>query len=431
MSLAAGAAPGAWRGRMRAVLTALAVIGAVAGGAAREAAAQRTAAQCGVCHGELELLRQHVPTLARAQELLVLPGVLERSAHGEMSCAECHRGFGRFPHPEQGTSTASCASCHPQADSAWVGGRHARRQAGGEIGAACAACHGVHDVVDAEALAVSVPPSGARAPAVSATVARMNAQCADCHHDEALPAHDPHAGKVACWACHEPHATHAVDAPGALIAPARQAATCGACHDSAAVAWRGDAHGAAVREAVARGGAAAVLPPSPETPVCTACHGAHGMISPADSAAFSAQNVQRCGDCHQSWRETFFGSYHGKAARLGSRAAATCTDCHGAHRIFASDDPRSLVHSANLVQTCQPCHEYARPAFTQYDAHPNVFDWERNWVLTASFWFMNSLLVGVLGVFGLHTLLWWVRLTIDKRRGGGHGQHAGDPRGGE
>ena len=37
-----------------------------------------------------------------------------------------------------------------------------------------------------------------------------------------------------------------------------------------------------------------------------------------------------------------------------------------------------------------------------------------------SFVFMNALLVGVLGVFGLHTALWWARLLIDRRKGVAH-----------
>jgi hypothetical protein len=36
---------------------------------------------------------------------------------------------------------------------------------------------------------------------------------------------------------------------------------------------------------------------------------------------------------------------------------------------------------------------------------------------------MNTLLVGVMAVFGTHTVLWWVRLYLDKRRGILHGPH--------
>ena len=100
--------------------------------------------------------------------------------------------------------------------------------------------------------------------------------------------------------------------------------------------------------------------------------------------------------------------------------AATCSDCHGAHGIEPASVPTSRVAEANLVETCGDCHPKARPAFVQYDAHPDPMDRDRNPVLFYSFWFMNSLLIGTLTVFGLHTILWWIRATIDRRRGVTH-----------
>ncbi len=85
-----------------------------------------------------------------------------------------------------------------------------------------------------------------------------------------------------------------------------------------------------------------------------------------------------------------------------------------------------MVSDARLVETCGTCHEHARPAFVQYDSHPDPLNRERNPWLYYSFLFMNTLLVGVLGVFGLHTLFWWVRLEIDKRRGTAHHQPGGE-----
>jgi len=42
---------------------------------------------------------------------------------------------------------------------------------------------------------------------------------------------------------------------------------------------------------------------------------------------------------------------------------AVCTDCHGIHEIRATDDPKSSVHAANLIQSCRKCHADATDQF--------------------------------------------------------------------
>lgn len=400
--------------RMRAAVS-RAILGAVLiliAGAPDPIGAQQTtgSAGCAVCHGELELLRQYVPTLARARELVVLAAEMHGSGHEAMACALCHTGFGTFPHSPEQTATATCSSCHEVAEADWAAGQHALPAAGGGIAASCATCHRIHGVETARALAEQ--PQARE---------RMNARCTACHRGEALPRTDPHAGEVGCWSCHGPHAVRPVDHPEALIAPAMQAHTCGACHAMTEVDWADDAHGLAARRSFATG-AAQGLPAARETPVCTACHGGHGMLPP-DHEAFAAISVERCAGCHQGYADTYFGTYHGKATVLGSRIAASCAACHGSHRVFGQTDPRSTVHQDNLIRTCGECHPAARPAFVLYDSHPELGNWSRNPILTGSFWFMNGLLAFVFIVFGTHTLLWWLRLVIDRRRGGAH--HSG------
>jgi predicted CXXCH cytochrome family protein len=407
--------------RLRLVLAA--VLGSllmvlVAPGEALGQAAPRTVTNCVACHGEMELIRQHVESPARARELIVTLDMMRSTGHGDMQCAECHSGYSTFPHVDARTQTSSCASCHEPADEEWAAGQHAVLDAAGETSATCTACHGAHGVATAEQLAE--PPARRE----------MNARCVACHQTEILPASDPHSGEVGCWACHAPHLVHPVDDPEALVAPARQASTCGACHDEAFANWDTDAHGDQVRTALASPGAVHLLPLTREVPTCSGCHGGHGMIA-SDVEGFPEFITARCSDCHEHHASTFFGTYHGKATALGSRVSASCADCHGSHLVFAQDDPRSMVHEANLVETCGACHPNARPAFVKYDSHPELLNWRRNPVLTGSFVFMNALLVFVLFVFGMHTLLWWVRLIIDKRRGivhgpgahGGHGSH--------
>jgi hypothetical protein len=370
--------------------------------------AQGQRLDCERCHGQLELLRQQVGTLERARQLFAPHHVLAGSAHGDMSCAECHSGYTRYPHPERGLVNRSCGSCHAEAEAAWRSGLHAGTE-GGDI-VACSSCHSVHAVRPAQALA-----SGAG-------MLELNARCTSCHDLARLPPSDPHADRIACASCHAPHAVHDVGSPEAWVAPERQGETCGACHEEAAHAWLADAHGRGL--AGDRRAEYAGRPAADRGAGCTACHGGHGMTDPR-TRAFVHESVERCAACHTDAARTFFNSYHGKATALGSRVAAACFHCHGAHGVFGDDDPRSTVHSANLVETCQACHEYARPAFVLYDSHPDPLNRARNPWIFYSFVFMNALLVGVLTVFGLHTALWWVRLRIDARRGHGHGSGHG------
>ncbi|HSJ26048.1 MAG TPA: cytochrome c3 family protein [Longimicrobiales bacterium] len=371
-----------------------------------------SSAGCERCHGELELLRQQSGNLTRAQNLLVPEHVVAGSAHAGMACAECHTGYSRYPHPEPATRTATCASCHQPADTLWQRSMHASA----DDPVTCVQCHGSHDIRSAAELAAPEGVHGANAP------------CASCHQSSRIEAHRPHAEGVMCASCHAPHDTRAVDDRESWLAPGRQQQTCGTCHDSVAVRWRTDIHGdARLREAHLAG-----RQPLADVIVCTSCHTGHRMVG-RDDPAFMLESVERCATCHEKASSTFYNSYHGRATALGSRVSATCADCHGAHTVLPDTFPASHVAEANLVQTCAACHPHARPAFVKYDSHPDPFNRARNPWIFYSFFLMNGLLVFVLVVFGGHTLLWWLRLWLDKRRGIIHGigvhhdpGHAGD-----
>jgi hypothetical protein len=383
--------------RLRRVLPALFLL--LIAGLTAPASAQRL--QCDGCHGELELLRQRVSSLADAHDLLVPSTMLHASAHGEMDCAECHRGVTRYPHGE--ISTAACASCHAPADSAWRQGVHANVQDRDPV--ACAACHGVHDV-----------PTVAGWEA-AAGIPHANQKCLACHEAHSMPEDGPHTGTVLCASCHGAHDVRPPVDINSRLHPLRQVETCGGCHDSIAQIWRSDVHADTLRQlgAADPGVAAETLPG------CTACHDGHGMLRPA-STGFASTSVERCGGCHEQKARSFFGSYHGKATVLGSKVAATCADCHGAHGIRPSAEPGSTVHASNLVDTCGGCHDHARAAFVKYDSHPEPLNRARNPWIFYSFVFMNSVLIMTLIVFGLHTALWWLRIVLDRRKGIGHGQ---------
>ena len=324
--------------------------------------------------------------------MLVPPGMLDASGHAGMTCGECHAGFGRFPHAPQ-AETEDCASCHPDVREAWSGGVHAGGETGDPVG--CAECHGVHDAAPADSL------EGGRA------LIAMSETCVACHETQRLPVEAHHQDHAGCHDCHDPHGTTRPDEPGSLMAPLEQSRTCGACHDSVAAVWANGIHARALE--------AGDWPADQPPPGCTSCHGAH-PVQGADDQGLAAIAVERCASCHEKAAETYRGTYHGKATRLGSDAAATCAECHGAHEVLPADDPDSRVHDENLIATCGECHAHVREAFVLYDSHPEPMNRKRNPYIFYSFWFMNTLLIGTLTVFGLHTLLWWVRIAIDERK---------------
>ena len=365
---------------------------------------------CEACHGEMEFLRQHAPTLEEARQIHVPASIVAASAHAGLACNECHSGYRTFPHGPSVTTDA-CASCHDGQRMQWEDGIHAV-----DGNAECSSCHGIHDVLTLEQMR---DPAG---------VAVLQVACASCHFEPRTPPGDPHARSASCSACHEPHRTRGVGDPEASIHPLNQGETCGACHDTVAAAWREDVHGAAVPHLASPEGALAseevdahLAPPS-----CTGCHASHGMLTPAASD-FPQQMTERCSRCHEEYAESFADSYHGQATELGSGEVATCYHCHGSHDVLSSSDGGSMVSEANLLETCRSCHPSATEGFTRFQPHADHNDRENYPFAYWSYHLMTALLLGTFSFFGLHTALWLVRLSLDALRGaGGHATHQGD-----
>lgn len=362
---------------------------------------------CDLCHSQVEFLRRHVETLDEARALQVRSADVLASAHAENPCSECHQGFDLWPH-DPGATTESCASCHEEQDDLWHEGVHANPVTDGEEPAECAECHSSHQVAWAEDLA--------QGPAMLA----MNQRCGDCHETQRYPVHDPHADTTSCVGCHAPHETRTLDDPRSRVAPAAQAETCGACHEEVRDSAHVDVHGSGVALRTELALPELEMSEDGDPATCTSCHGGHGMHALEDPAG-EVFRQDRCSTCHTAKSDSYYGTYHGKATALGSEIVASCADCHSAHQIYPDSVAESWVHPDRLVATCGDCHEESRAAFVLYDSHPDPMDRERNPPLFFSYVFMNTLLFGVLVVFGLHTLLWWVRILIDRRRGTAHG----------
>jgi len=86
--------------------------------------------------------------------------------------------------------------------------------------------------------------------------------------------------------------------------------------------------------------------------VCTDCHvGIDRFPHPKN-----LRLANPCVACHQDIADTVNNSVH-RDPLGGSSFVLQCWDCHGGHKIFSANDPRSPIHPYNVSGVCLRCHE--------------------------------------------------------------------------
>lgn len=349
------------------------------------------------------------------------PARLARSAHEGLACVQCHADVRDVPH---GTPPRPprCEGCHRAAAAEYRRSVHQEQAALGQaLGPTCGSCHGPgHEVLPA------------RDPASPVYHLSLPRTCGQCHGGPGPAARASRAGDVYalyldsihgravtrsgllvaanCSDCHGYHEIRRRTDPAARVFRTNVAGTCGQCHAGVRVRYEQGVHGRALRDG------------NPVAPVCNDCHTAH-QIRRVESEPWKLDIVQECGACHAESLTTYRDTFHGQVTALGFTRVARCSDCHGAHDILPAADPRSRVNAANLVATCRTCHPSANANFVKYDPHADPKDRARNPVYYYAARFMTWLLVGVFGLFGVHTALWAVRSLVARVRG--EGRHAG------
>jgi hypothetical protein len=207
------------------------------------------------------------------------------------------------------------------------------------------------------------------------------------------------SGLVVAPTCSDCHGNHDIIPKRMTDSPVflkNVPATCGRCHEGILQDYSASIH--------ARQLAGGNL----NAPNCASCHSAHG-IQRTDTQKWQLHAINQCGTCHKESLATYRDTFHGQVTELGYAAVATCADCHSAHEQFPESDPRSHVSAARRAKTCQKCHVGANENFAKYDPHANAHSHERSPFLYYSARFMQLLLFGVFGFFGLHTGLWFAR----------------------
>jgi formate dehydrogenase gamma subunit len=303
----------------------------------------RAAEECLACHGPGTGLVN-----SKGKAITVTPQVLAHSVHRGFRCLDCHPGAAKPGHTAR-TASASCQTCHSDVPAVLKSSAHAMLGDPNDP-QTCIACHGTHGVVD--------------------PVARGPQFCAPCHSTE-VSQYDKsiHGRQYAvrnkdvpvCQNCHGP--THQVvtsDNPRSPVSKANLPDTCGTCHSNPRIvakyyfavafpvaAYKAGIHGRAIEQG------------KMDAASCYDCHGVHDILAADDPhSTIWKQNVaSTCGKCHKDVYDVYRGSIHGQAMAAGVLQAATCTDCHGEHRILAPGNPQSPVYAANVSQaTCSHCH---------------------------------------------------------------------------
>ena len=365
-------------------------------------------------------------TRANGTPVVVEPEPFLESAHGSFACVDCHTDLAtltEFPHPEE-LKPVECAMCHDEPSMQLSTSVHARApaaSAGGRAGLQCADCHGPPH---------RIRPSSETDSATHA--ANLTGTCGECHVEatRAGPRQGPAVAamfadsihgrllargdtKIAptCATCHRSHDVRATNETESPVHRLNVPMTCGTCHTGIEGDFRESIHGSQLAAG------------NSQAPNCASCHSAH-QIRRTDTEQHQIAAVEQCGTCHREALATYRDTFHGQVTALGFAPVAKCVDCHRPHSVFPRADPRSAVSSANLLKTCQTCHPSANENFIKYQPHANAHEPERFPALYYAARFMNGLLIGTFGFFGLHTGLWFLR-----ERAGGADAHDEEPRG--
>jgi len=378
-------------------------------------------ARCMYCHGNEEIVRIAAMRAAMVQPL---PGVTPRdgfsalyiahqvydfSVHRQTLCTACHPDCDTLPHAR--VQPAQCNACHEREQTEYEGSVHGRAVAAGDSAAAhCRDCHGTHDVLSS------------RNPQSRTYKLQLPSTCAKCHANPGVMAaghvRQPHAaeqyvdsmhgrgltkkGLIVAPSCNDCHGVHnilpATD-PRSTVHKDSVPKTCGKCHIGVEQVYRQSVHGKLLEAGDSRG------------PVCATCHTAHQITAPGETA-FKLLSDERCGQCHADRLERYRETFHGKAIALRLPGVAACYDCHGHHDIVPINNPSSRLSPQNKLQTCRQCHPQATTGFTKYIAHADHTDRHLYPALYWVFVFMTTIVLGTFVVFGVHTVLWFVRSVV-------------------
>jgi hypothetical protein len=379
---------------MRWTLAALILLGVVA-----PTVRAQHRAECLSCHGEKTLADQ------AGHSLFVDAAKQQASIHGSLDCTDCHVSIKGYPHPDHPTAV-NCATCHSAEAKDVVESVHAKASV-----QPCLGCHGDPHLI--------LPAKDPQSPVYTMNIPRT---CGSCHGNPELAKRfglsnvyslymdsihgfaltkDGLLVAATCASCHGNHKILSHTNPASPVYRTNVPATCGSCHAGPEAQYLAGIHGQQLKAGNSR------------APVCNDCHTAH-EISNVHLAAWQEKTTATCGNCHKGRLTTYHDTFHAQVSALGYVETAHCWDCHGEHDILPASNPQSPVAATNLVATCGKCHAGATKSFVTYQPHADPHDRKDFPAVYYTQLFMNLLLLSVLGFFGLHTILWFIRSVLDR-----------------
>jgi cytochrome b subunit of formate dehydrogenase/uncharacterized protein with PIN domain len=342
---------------------------------------------------------------------------LEHSRHARTACVQCHSGCS--PSLERPCTTVApkvdCSVCHAEQVEQYRTSTHGKLAATGSPDApVCKDCHGTHGVL-------------AKGDTHSSTFARnIPTLCGQCHRKGQKAANrytGADAGMVesynesihgkgllesgltvtaTCTNCHTAHGELPAADPASTVNRKNLPSTCAQCHRGIYELYENSIHSSTVSKS------------DKKLPTCSDCHTAHD-IKRTDQSDFKLTIMTQCGNCHEDIAARYFDTYHGKVSKLGYVKTAKCYDCHGAHDILPTWNPKSHLSRGNIVKTCAQCHPGSNRRFAGYLTHATHHDKAKYPFLFYTFWAMTGLLAMTFTMAGLHTLAWLPR-SLQYRR---------------
>ncbi|RMD91098.1 MAG: hypothetical protein D6813_08150 [Calditrichaeota bacterium] len=344
---------------------------------------------------------------------------LANSMHRNIPCVKCHSDVSpERRRPCETAGKVDCSNCHAQIANQYFQSGHGQAYFAKNPDAPyCTYCHGDHKVKSRY---------DELSPTYRANIPKL---CGECHKQGGKAAKIPGLHEInayydysksvhgkglvekgllpsaVCTDCHTSHYVLKMTDERSSVYPKNIPATCATCHRGIYKQYILSVH--AINK----------VKNEQKLPTCADCHTAHAIIETKQDE-FMTEVTTTCGSCHRELASTYLQTIHGKAYQLGYLKAAKCSDCHGAHNILSVNNPNSSVGLKNIVKTCKKCHEDANQRFTGYLTHATHHDKVKYPILFYTFWAMTSLLIGVFGFFGIHTLLWLPRSlqTLKEKR---------------
>jgi predicted CXXCH cytochrome family protein len=183
--------------------------------------------------------------------------------------------------------------------------------------------------------------------------------CAGCHASAAPDvAASVHAkvSQQACLGCHgDAHAILPANNPKSTVYPTNLPKTCGTCHQNAELAKQYGLSPVYAMYMDSIHGFALTSEGLLVAASCSSCHGSHKILSSKDpmSKTNRANVPATCGTCHSKPLQDYSSGVHGQLLQAGSAEAPVCTNCHTAHEI---SQVGNTAWQMKTTATCGGCH---------------------------------------------------------------------------